>query len=265
MTGVRRFEDKAVIVTGASSNPGIGRACALRLAQEGASLVVNARSADALEETADAARAQGSAVVTVVGSMTDDAIHGQLVDAALTHFGRLDGVVQTVGGAPHQVPVRELTQHDIVDTVVLNVWPSVALAQEAARRGLTAGGAIVTISSGSPGKTTVTMGAYAAAKAALNQLTRTLAADLARSGIRVNAVSPGLTRTTVTQPVWEADGGVAAGKRLPLGRITEAEDIAAAVAFLLSEDAASITGVLLDVDAGNHLDSGWSAYAEPAG
>jgi NAD(P)-dependent dehydrogenase (short-subunit alcohol dehydrogenase family) len=256
-----RFDGRVVIVTGASSNPGIGHACALRLAREGASLVINARTGDALEETADAARAQGAAVATVVGSMTDDAIHARLVDAALAHFGRLDGVVQTVGGAPHQVPIRELTHADIAETVSLNVWPSLALVQEAVRRGLPAGSAVVTISSGSPGKTTVTMGAYAAAKAALNQITRTLAADLARSRIRVNAVSPGLTRTTVTKPVWEADGGAEAGRRLPLGRITEAEDIAAAVAFLLSDDAASITGVVLDVDAGNHLDSGWSAYA----
>ena len=260
---MRRFDGKAVIVTGASSNPGIGTACAWRLGREGASVVINARSESSLRATADALAADGIAVEAVAGSMQDDDTAARLVDAALARFGRIDGLVNTVGGAPHQVPVRELTRAQILETVDLNVWTAVALIEEAARRGLGTGGAVVNISSGAPGKTTRTMGAYAAAKAALNALTRTLAADLAHSGVRVNAVSPGLTRTTVTQPVWESDDAAAAGRHLPLGRITEADDIAAAVAFLLSDDAASITGVVLDVDAGNHLDSGWSAYATP--
>ena len=102
------------------------------------------------------------------------------------------------------------------------------------------------------------MVAYTSAKAALNAMTRTMAADLAGKGVRVNAVSPGLVRTTATRPIWKADGGAAAGSALPLGRLTEAEDIAAAVCFLLSDDARQITGITLDVDAGNHLSSGWT-------
>jgi 3-oxoacyl-[acyl-carrier protein] reductase len=109
------------------------------------------------------------------------------------------------------------------------------------------------------------MAAYAAAKAALNALTRTLANELGRLGVRVNAVSPGLTKTHATRDIWEADEGQAAGRNLLLGRLTEAEDIAAAVAFLLSEEARSITGVLLDVDAGNHVDTGsWSPFSPEA-
>jgi 3-oxoacyl-[acyl-carrier protein] reductase len=74
----------------------------------------------------------------------------------------------------------------------------------------------------------------------------------------MNPVSPGLVRTTATRRIWEADGGSAAGAALPLGRLTEAEDIAGAVCFLLSDDARQITGVTLDVDAGNHLGRGWT-------
>ena len=74
----------------------------------------------------------------------------------------------------------------------------------------------------------------------------------------MNAVSPGLTKTTGTKAVWESDGGHRAGANLVLGRLTEADDIAAAAAFLLSDDARQITGVLLDVDGGNHLAGGWS-------
>jgi NAD(P)-dependent dehydrogenase (short-subunit alcohol dehydrogenase family) len=106
------------------------------------------------------------------------------------------------------------------------------------------------------------MAAYAAAKSALNALTRTLANDLGRRGVRVNAVSPGLTKTHGTKDIWGTDDGRAAGDHLLLGHLTEADDVAAAVAFLLSEEARSITGVLLDVDAGNHVDTGsWSPFS----
>jgi 3-oxoacyl-[acyl-carrier protein] reductase len=101
------------------------------------------------------------------------------------------------------------------------------------------------------------MVSYASAKAALNAMTRTIASDLA-GRVRVNAVSPGLVRTTATKPIWERDGGVAAGAKLPVGRLTEADDIAAAVCFLLSDEARQITGITLDVDGGNHLTSGWT-------
>jgi NAD(P)-dependent dehydrogenase (short-subunit alcohol dehydrogenase family) len=121
------------------------------------------------------------------------------------------------------------------------------------------GGSVVNISSGSPNKTTSTMVAYAAAKASLNALTRTIAADLAAQGVRVNAVSPGLTKTSGTRGLWGKDDGLSAGGNILLGRLTLANDIAAATAFLLSDDARQITGVVLDVDGGNHLASGgWS-------
>ena len=81
-------------------------------------------------------------------------------------------------------------------------------------------------------------------------------------GVRVNAVSPGLTRTEGTRDIWGDDDGQASGRNLLLGRLTDAEDVAAAVAFLLSDEAGSITGVLLDVDAGNHVSTGtW--YVQP--
>jgi NAD(P)-dependent dehydrogenase (short-subunit alcohol dehydrogenase family) len=139
----------------------------------------------------------------------------------------------------------------------VNTWPALALIRAALSRGLSErSGSVVTISSGSPRKTTSAMVAYAASKAALNAMTRTVAADLAPRGVRVNAVSPGLVRTTATRSAWEADDGRAAGAALPIGRLTQAEDIAGAVAFLLSDDARQITGICVDVDGGNHLRSG---------
>ncbi|HEX7459582.1 MAG TPA: SDR family oxidoreductase, partial [Acidimicrobiales bacterium] len=147
-----------------------------------------------------------------------------------------------------------------LETVRINTWPTMALIRAALARGLAErAGSVVTISSGSPRKTTSAMVSYAASKAALNAMTRTIAADLAPKGVRVNAVSPGLVRTTATRAAWEADAGRVAGSALPLGRLTEADDVAGAVAFLLSDDARQITGVNLDVDGGNHLvGGGWT-------
>ena len=158
-----------------------------------------------------------------------------------------------------------MDQAGLLDTVALNTWPTVALIQAALRRRPGRWGrCVVNISSGSPRKTTPSMIAYAAAKAALNALTRTMAADLGPRGVRVNAVSPGLTKTTATRAMWEDDDGRAAGANLLLGRLTEADDIAAAAAFLLSDDARQITGVVLDVDGGNHLaGGGWTPIRPP--
>ena len=142
-------------------------------------------------------------------------------------FGRIDLLVSTVGGAPHPLSFDAISEAQLLETVRLNTWPTVALIRAALARGLGDNqGSVVTISSGSPRKTTSSMVSYAAAKAALNAMTRTIAADLAGKGVRVNAVSPGLVRTTATRPMWKSDGGAAAGSNLPLGRLTEAEDIA---------------------------------------
>ena len=221
-------------------------------------MVVNGRDEGRVAAAEAALRAEGLDVVGVVGSMDTEAAVGTLTDRAVDAFGRIDLVVSTVGGAPHPLSFDTISEAQLLETIRLNTWPTVALIRAALARGLGAGGSVVAISSGSPRKTTSAMVAYASAKAALNAMTRTMASDLAGKGVRVNAVSPGLVRTTATRRMWEKDGGTAAGSNLPLGRLTEAEDIAAAVCFLLSDDARQITGITLDVDGGNHLSSGWT-------
>ena len=262
----RRFEGKVAIVAGASTDPGIGTATARRLAREGASVVINARRTDRLEATTQALVGEGLAVVGVAGASGEDGVAARLVETALDRFGRVDHLVNAVGGAPFVGSALTMGRDDLLDTLALNTWPTISLIREAVAHGLAdGGGSVVNISSGSPAKTTPVMAAYAAAKSALNALTRTLANDLGSLGVRVNAVSPGLTRTEVTRPMWEEDDGAAAGANLLLGRMTEPDDIAAATAFLLSDEAASITGVLLDVDAGNHVSAGsWSPFRADA-
>ena len=204
-------------------------------------------------------QSEGLDAVGVVGSMDTELAVAELTDRAIDAFGRIDLIVSTLGGAPYPLSFDAISEAQLLETFQLNTWPAVALIRAALARGLAdSGGSVVTISSGSPHKTTSAMVAYASAKAALNAMTRTIAADLAARGVRVNAVSPGLVRTTATRPIWEADAGGAAGSALPLGRLTEADDVAAAVCFLLSDEARQITGINLDVDAGNHLGRGWT-------
>ncbi len=260
----RRFDGKVAVVSGSSADPSIGGSTARRLAAEGASVVINGRSKEQLLAMERQLQDEGFEVAAVEGSATEEAVVRRLVACAGERFGRLDLVVSTVGGVSYHGPWEQLTRETFVDTVELNTWPTLALVQEAVRNGgLGDGGAVVHISSGSPNKTTPSMLSYAAGKAALNALTRTLARDLGPRGIRVNAVAPGLTRTTATSSMWKEDGGAAAARsNLVLGRLTRADDIANAVVFLLSDEAAAITGVVIDVDGGNHLISGgWSPYA----
>jgi NAD(P)-dependent dehydrogenase (short-subunit alcohol dehydrogenase family) len=255
----QRFSGRVAIVTGSTADPSIGRSCALRLAREGASVVVNGRDKDRVATSEATFRSEGLAVVGVVGSMDTESSVTMLTERAIEAFGRIDLLVSTLGGAPHPLSFDAISEEQLLETFRLNTWPTVALIRAALACGLgNNAGSVVTISSGSPRKTTSAMVSYAAAKAALNAMTRTIAADLAGQGVRLNAVSPGLVRTTATRPIWKTDAGAAAGSALPLGRLTEAEDIAAAVCFLLSDDARQITGITLDVDGGNHLSSGWT-------
>jgi NAD(P)-dependent dehydrogenase (short-subunit alcohol dehydrogenase family) len=252
-----RFRGKVAIVTGSSVDPSIGRSTATRLAREGASVIINGRSEDPLRAAERDLRDAGLEVAAVAGSLQDDGTPSRLVDAAIDRYGRLDAIVNTVGGTRFQGSPREIDRAAYMKTVELNTWGTIAVVQQALHGGLAeGGGAVVNVSSGTVNKATPSMMAYAAAKAALNAVTRTLARDLGPLGVRVNAVAPGLTKTSSTRSMWEADDGAAAARSLVLGRLTTADDIANACVFLVSDEAAAITGVVIDVDGGNHLQSG---------
>jgi 7-alpha-hydroxysteroid dehydrogenase len=230
-------------------------------------VVINGRDEAIVADAEASMRAEGLAVASVPGTMGDPGVAAAMVHAAHGHFGRLDLLVNTVGGTRYNGPPLEMSRANLLDTVELNAWTSLELLQEAMRAGLAddGGGSVVFISSGTVNKTTASMASYAAGKSALNALTRTLAKEVGPLGVRLNGVAPGLTKTSATRGMWEADDGASAGSNLLLGRLTEADDIAAAAVFLLSPEAKAITGVVIDVDGGNHLQSGgWSPMAPKA-
>ncbi len=240
----RRFVGRVVVVTGAGH--GIGRAVAERLAAEGARLVL----AD-LDEDAATATAERLLPAEVVATHCDVHLRPSVdacIDLAVRHFGQLDVLVNVAGGSIVMPAFEDMTDeawNEMLDLNLTGAMRCIRAALPHLRQRPTA--AIVSISSvnGLAGFGEV---AYSSAKAGLGLLTRNLAITLGPAGIRVNAVAPGTVRTRV----WDGqDGGADRLRPLyPLGRVGEPSDIAAAVAFLASDDAAWITGVTLPVDGG---------------
>jgi len=129
--GLRRFTGRVAIVTGSTADPSIGRSCALRLAREGASVVINGRDEGRVASTEAAFRSEGLDVVGVAGSMDTEPAVTLLTDRAMEAFGRIDLLVSTVGGAPHPLPFDAISEEQLLETLRLNTWPTLALIRAA--------------------------------------------------------------------------------------------------------------------------------------
>ena len=241
------LRDKTIIITGASS--GIGAAAARLFAAEGARLVLGARRGDAL---AALAREIGPDAVALPGDVRDPGYAGALVARALDAFGGLDGAFNNVGIVGDMTPVYEMASEtwDTVLAVNLTSAFHAARAQIPALRAQGGGALVFTASfvgfsnGGLPG-----MGAYAASKAGMIGLVRSLAADHAADGIRVNALLPG---GTITPQGGEGDPDTQAfiAGLHPMKRMASAREIAEAALFLLGDRSAFMTGSPMLVDGG---------------
>jgi NAD(P)-dependent dehydrogenase (short-subunit alcohol dehydrogenase family) len=245
MTDPRR---PVTVVTGASA--GIGAAVAVRLARQGHDLVLGyRRSGDGARAVADRCKELGARAVTVGGDVADDADVARLF-AAAAELGPLTGLVANAGMTAHLGDLAD-TPVDVVRRVVgvLLCLRRAAQVMSTARGG--AGGAIVTVSSSS-----TTSGSaheyvhYAAAKAGVEVATLGLARELAREGVRVNCVAPGLVDTGIHADAGDASRPARMAPQIPLGRAGEPDEIAAAVVWLLGPEASYTTGSTLRVTGG---------------
>jgi NAD(P)-dependent dehydrogenase (short-subunit alcohol dehydrogenase family) len=234
----------AALITGAAS--GIGRASALAFASAGASVALVDIDAEGLADAAAAARAVGPRAEVLVADVRDLGAVTGAVGRAVAAFGRLDAALNNAGVPGPYVPLDEYSEEDfmqILQVDLAGVWR--CMRAEIRYMRSQRSGAIVNTSSMLGAAAMPDNGAYVAAKHGVHGLTRAAALELGSTGIRVNAIAPGVTRTGMTTAVSDE-----LLRAVPMGRIAEPEEMAAAAVWLCSPDASYITGSVLVADGG---------------
>ena len=247
---------RVAIVTG--STRGIGLATARRLAEAGARVVISSRKPEACEAVRAELTAAGHDVLAVAAHAARSADLSRLVDAALSHFGRLDVVVANAATNPVFDPLTELPEDSWTRILNTNLSGPLHLARLALPHIVAGGGgAMVLVSSVNARFGMAGSGAYGISKAALEQMARQLAVEWGGRGVRINAVAPGTIRTDMIRALSARPEFIDAVVRAtPLRRIGEADDVAGAVLFLASDAARHITGQVLTIDGGQTITRG---------
>ncbi len=258
---MNEFDGHTAVVTGAGR--GIGASTVLLLASQGAKVVAAARSRQELDDLVDQVRADGGAAVAVAVDLADAGGVSTLAERCVAELGTVDIVVNNVGGS-NPGRLRELSDDDWQRALDLNLLSAVRLTTALLPNLRVGRASIINVASTSGREPDKIVAPYAAAKAALISYSKACADDLARDGIRVNCVLPGIIETsaTVRNAALSAErtGKTAADVMtamlerhpIPLGRLGRPEDIAETIAFLASQRSAFITGATLYADGGAH-------------
>lgn len=255
-TGARAFDmtGKTVLVTGASS--GLGRHFAGVLAGNGAAVILCARRVGELEKLAAEISSAGGAAYVVSMDVTDLASVRAAVAEAVQRAGPIDALVNNSGvaeGGP-LLDQSEANWDRVLDTNLKGAWAvATEVARDMAARGQ--GGAILNIASITGLRQAGQLTAYATSKAALIQLTKQMALEWARHGIRVNALAPGYIETELNRDFFASEAGQSLVKRIPQRRLGQPSDLDGALLLLLSDAASYITGAVLAVDGGHLVSS----------
>lgn len=271
---------KVALVTGAARRRGIGRATALRLAGEGADVACldiakpyaqfpdyPVATSDELEEVVAQVEAMGRRALALRADVTDSMQVDAAVAEAVEHFGHVDLCANVAGGAGFGMgagPLLDLGDEEWERVVAVNLTGIYYVSRSCARSMVEQGikGRIVNVSSQAGKRGIAFLGAYGAAKAGVIILTQALAVELGPSGITVNAVCPGtvdtdlLNKDGMLRQIVEAGGETFEGRlrrEIPLGRMEVPEDVAAAIAWLSSDDASYVTGESLNVSGGQTM------------
>ena len=252
-----RFQDRVAVGTGGAS--GFGEAISRRFAAEGASVVVADRDADGARRVVESIAAAGGRAVLSEVDVSVSAQVARMFDTATASFGGVDVIVNNAGFSHRSTPLAELPEEEydrVFDTNTKGVYLGAVHGVPHLRaRG---GGSIVNTASIGAVRPRPNLTAYNATKAAVITLTRGLATELGRDGIRVNAVCPLASDTNFMRSALGVEKlppklRETMEKEVPLGRLTQPEDVAGAVLFLASDDASFLTGVCLDVDGGKSI------------
>ena len=246
------LQNKVALVTGGSR--GLGRAICLALAEEGARVAVNYVRTDPAELVKQLADQRGAKAVAVRGDVSKPEAVREVFDTAERELGPVDILINNAGTWPTAL-VQDMTEEQWNSALAVNLTAPFLTCREAVRRWLASGrqGRIVNITSQAAyhGSTTG-HSHYAAAKAGLANFTISLAREVARHGISVNAVAPGFMETDMVTEAWQKNRAKYL-ERIPLGRIGDPAEVAAAVVFLASERASYMTGAAMHVNGGMEM------------
>ena len=241
---------KKALVTGASR--GIGQVIAVAFAEAGADVALTARSPGGLRETAKRVRDFGREAAEIPVDLTTREAAAGVVAEAIDRLGRLDIVVNNAGGSNFVVPFLDMRLSGWDKILRLNLdttmWVCQAAGVHMTARGI---GSVINVASVAGLAAAPFLAPYGAAKAAVVSLTKTLASEWGRTGVRVNALCPGWTKTELNRNLWDSpDGGRATVANVPMGRWGRPEEMAGPAVFLASDASSFMTGQVLAIDGG---------------